>query len=270
MNTYKIEQATPDTLNDIYALHDPAEAAQRLPALIQRMAEGKTSADRFWLLRSPRGVEAVVNLTPLASIPLFPRYRDDTPPEQVTAFLRHLKGLVAGQSEQRLVLDSQFVTLNAAPAEAAGWVLNDSHVVYETDLRAGTLSLVPDALEGGADLLERPDVQDLLRQLGQADWECHPGWGVVGLPDHAGNVVALGAFGPSNRPGWASLNMIGVQPSGRNQGYGTRLHAHLLARAAERFDWHGGGTGTENYAMRRIFQKNGSKQVSEQMYFRQA
>lgn len=268
MNTYKIEQATPDTLNDIYALHDPAEAAQRLPALIQRMAEGKTSADRFWLLRSPRGVEAVVNLTPLASIPLFPRYRADTPPEQVTAFLRHLKGLVAAQSEQRLVLDSQFVTLNAAPAEAAGWVLNDSHVVYETDLRAGTLSLVPDALEGGADLLERPDVQALLHELGQSDWEWHPDWVVVGLPDATGKAVALGAFGPSSRPRWGNLNMIGVQPSVRGQGYGTRLHAHLLARAAERFEWHGGGTEAENHAMRRIFEKNGSVLISTQIYFR--
>ena len=268
MNTYKIEQATPDTLNDIYALHDPAEAAQRLPALIQRMAEGKTSADRFWLLRSPRGVEAVVNLTPLASIPLFPRYRADTPPEQVTEFLRHLKALVADQPEQQLVLDSQFVQLDAAPVEAAGWVMDDALVVYETDLRNVSLPLSPDALEGGSELLERPDVQALLHELGQSDWEWHPDWVVVGLPDATGKAVALGAFGPSSRPRWGNLNMIGLQRSVRGQGYGTRLHAHLLARAAERFEWHGGGTEAENHAMRRIFEKNGSVLISTQIYFR--
>nr|WP_280527639.1 GNAT family N-acetyltransferase [Deinococcus humi] len=78
----------------------------------------------------------------------------------------------------------------------------------------------------------------------------------------------MGAFGPSNRPGWVNVNMLGVHPGSRGQGYGTRLHAHLLARAAERFVMHGGATEAENQPMRRIFEKHGSRHDATQLSFR--
>ncbi|RJF71730.1 GNAT family N-acetyltransferase [Deinococcus cavernae] len=270
MNTYHIEQATPATLSDIYALHDPADAARRLPALQKRVAEGKTSADRFWLLRSERGVEGVVNLTARPEIPLFPRYRADTPAAHVTAFLKHLKELVSGQPEQQLILDSQLVPLNPAPAEAARWVLDDSQAVYET-----TLSSLPVRFDAGAQkvdqaTLDSPALRRLLSELGRGGWELQPDWTLVMLTSDAGEPVALGAAGPSGRPGYAGIDLIGVHPNYRRQGYGTRLHAHLLTLAAEEFEMHGGGTPGENHAMRRIFDRNGSRQLSDQLYFRQA
>ena len=140
--------------------------------------------------------------------------------------------------------------------------------MYETHLTARTWPLAPDALEGGAELLQRPEIAALLAELGQSDWETAPEWVIVALPGVDGQPVALGAVGPTNRPGWANINMIGVRPSQRGQGFGTRLHAHLLARAAERFSHHAGRTATSNHAMRRIFERSGSELGARQLYFR--
>ncbi|MFD1732850.1 GNAT family N-acetyltransferase [Deinococcus malanensis] len=120
----------------------------------------------------------------------------------------------------------------------------------------------------GAHLVRQPEITRLMDTLGHPDWSCKEGWTLVALPDTDGHPVALGAFGPSTRPGWANLNMLGVHPDARGQGYGTRLHAHMLARAAERFTMHGGGTEQGNDGMRRIYEKNGSRQDAVQMYFR--
>ena len=79
--------------------------------------------------------------------------------------------------------------------------------------------------------------------------------------------MALGAIGPSGRPGCASINLIGVLPQGRGQGLGTRLHAHLMALAAQNHWCHAGGTEADNAAMRRIFDKHGSRQMATQLYF---
>ncbi|GGO40929.1 GNAT family N-acetyltransferase [Deinococcus humi] len=142
------------------------------------------------------------------------------------------------------------------------------HVTYETDLRARAYPLVPGAVEGGQELRQRPEIAALLGALGHSDWDCAEGWTLVALPDTARQPVALGAFGPSNRPGWVNVNMLGVHPGSRGQGYGTRLHAHLLARAAERFVMHGGATEAENQPMRRIFEKHGSRHDATQLSFR--
>lgn len=51
---------------------------------------------------------------------------------------------------------------------------------------------------------------------------------------------------------------------------GQRLHAHLLARAAQEFGWHMGRTEADNHAMRRIFERSGSREKARQLYFRAA
>ncbi|THF85916.1 GNAT family N-acetyltransferase [Deinococcus sp. KSM4-11] len=117
----------------------------------------------------------------------------------------------------------------------------------------------------------RPDVQAALSDLGRADLALRDGWTLHGL-FRGQELVALGAHGASGRPGGvfeASIDMIGVRPAFRGQGLGRRLHAHLLGRAAERHDWHRGGTGADNHAMRRIFEHSGSVLLGTQRYFRQ-
>ena len=112
-----------------------------------------------------------------------------------------------------------------------------------------------------------PEIRDVLEQLGHSDWEGAEGWTLIALPAGGGPIAALGAVGPGGRPDTASINMIGVRPAARGQGLGTRLHAHLLALATQKFTSHSGGTEAENIAMRRIFAKHGSQLAATQMYF---
>lgn len=270
MNIYTVETATGATLADAYALHpDREEAARLLAGLRERVAAGHATPEQVLILRSDEGVRGVVVIPPNPHVPLFPRLRRDTPAEQMTAFLRVLREQVSGTPQRQLLLDDRLAPLEPMPAEAAGWVSDaPAHVMYQTDLRARPYPVAPETVEGGDELRQRPEIAALLDILGQSDWEGGEDWTLVAVPDPDGRPIALGAFGPSGRPGWVNLNMIGVHPEARGQGHGTRLHAHLLSRAAERFTTHGGGTEAGNHAMRRIYQKNGSRHVATQLYFR--
>jgi GNAT superfamily N-acetyltransferase len=261
---FVIQPATPDTLPDLVALvPDREDAARRLAALRERLASGQFSPGRSLILRSGRGVEGHAGVPELAQIPVFPHFRPDTPPEAVTALARAiLEGAAPGQ---RLVLTDAFAPLTAAPLEAAGWSLEDRHVIYETDLRARFYQPDPHARAVDA---SRPDLSELLGHLGRPAWNVAEGWTLFALPDADGSPAALGAVGPGGRPDTAGMDLIGVLPSWRGRGLGTRLHAHLLGWAAERFTRHSGGTEADNHTMRRIFEKHGSQLVATQLYFR--
>lgn len=266
MNTYTIEAATLDTLADLYALHpDPADATTRLPILRGRIESGQASLDDMLILRSGRGVEGTVLISGPLQVPVFPRYRADTPDDAVTALAQAIRARV--QPERVLMLQDDQAPLNAAPIEAAGWMLDDCHVMYETDLQVCSYARDPEAREVDAD---DPEIRVLLHILGRADLQLRDGWTLCAFPDDCGQPVALGAVGPSGRTDWASVDMIGVLPETRGQGLGTRLHAHLLALAAEKYEHHSGGTGQGKQAMRRIFEKHGCQLVATQMYFKQA
>lgn len=262
-----IERATAETLPDAYGLHpDRAEAQTRLEQFRQRVAQGQARPEQFVLLRSRRGVEGVALLPKHPHVPLVVHTREGASAGGLTPFYAELR---AAAPERTLLLDSTLAALDPGPALEAGWKPSaPEQVLYETDLAARTWALTPGTLEGGAELLERPDLAALLAELGQGGWTGGPDWRVVALLGEAGLPVALGALGPSNRPGWASINLIGVQEGERGRGLGGHLHAHLLARAAERFAWHAGGTEADNQAMRRIFERNGSQLRARQLYFR--
>ncbi len=115
--------------------------------------------------------------------------------------------------------------------------------------------------------VNHPDIRVLLDQLGQPDLELSEGWTLIALPAADRVNAALGAVGPGGRPNTASINLIGVLPDARGEGLGTRLHAHLLALAARQFAAHAGGTEAENAAMRRVFEKHGSRLAATQMSF---
>ena len=52
------------------------------------------------------------------------------------------------------------------------------------------------------------------------------------------------------------FDVVGVTPELRGQGWGNRLHRHLLWAAKELSDVNVGGTDYSNAAMRRLFEKN--------------
>lgn len=266
MNSFTIQSATPATLPDLFApLPNPADAGTRLATLRQNIGAGKVSLENLLILRSERGVEGSVLLSRAVQVPAFPRFRTDVPNEGMTAFAQAIRE--RAEPERLLVLQDTLSPLRAAPIEAAGWVLESQHVVYETDLQARPYHHDPQVLEGGEELLGQPELQALLRDLGRADYTLADGWTLAVLRE-ADNLLAVGAVGPSGRPSYASVDLIGVLPAARGRGLGTCLHEHLLSLAAERFTWHGGGTQADNHAMRRIYEKNGSHLQATQLYFR--
>ncbi|EYB68696.1 hypothetical protein DEIPH_ctg017orf0027 [Deinococcus phoenicis] len=267
MTPYTVQPATPETLADLYALYsDPADVAKRLPTLRENIAAGRVSLDRILFLRSARGVEGTVLLPGPVRVPAFPRFRPDVPADAMTAFAKAIREKV--EPKRLLVLQDDLAPLNALALEAAGWVLDDQQVMYETDLRARSYRLDPGAVEGSADWLSRPEVRALLDAEGHIDYELAEDATMVALEDE-GRLAAFGTVSPSGRTGCANIHLIGVLPQLRGKGLGTRLHEHLLALAAGQFTHHGGTTGTENLPMRRIYEKNGSRPTVTQMYFKQ-
>ncbi|GAA4007377.1 GNAT family N-acetyltransferase [Deinococcus rubellus] len=264
--TFTLEPASAETLADLLALlTDRVKAAAGLRDLEERLAGGKLALAQTLILRSERGVEGSIILPDHPRIPLIPTYRADTPPDAVTTLARALRERAAPQ--QQLLLTNACAPLEPAPLEVAGWQLDSQYMTYATDLSAHPAP--PDALAQAVDA-DRPDIRALLERLGRAEWSFKEDWTLIALPDASGSMAALGAVGPSGRPDWASIDLIGVQPQARGQGLGTRLHAHLLGLAAQEFAHHGGGTGADNQAMRRIFAKSGSRHTDTQMYFKLA
>lgn len=263
MNTFSLETLTADTLSDAYALHtDPAEVPKLLEGARTRMDAGQLRAEQFTVLRSGRGVEATLLVPANARVPLVPRYRADTSPDILTDFFRQLRQVAPGRT---LLLDDSLVTLRPDEALAAGWMLDSTNVVYKTDL--STVTAGPDpAVQPLADGHDQ-EVKALLDALDRADLDVDEEDMLLGLRDGAGQLVGLGLVAASNRPGWANLDLIGVQPELRGRGYGQRLHAQMLRHAALSFTVHGGQTDAENHAMRRIYERNGSRHTGTQLYF---
>lgn len=269
MNTYILEHPELGTLADFYALHpDPADVARRLPMLRGNIEAGKVRLENILILRSGRGVEGTVLIPVAPQGPVFPRFRPDVSADAVTVLARAIAE--REEPERVLLLQDDQAPLNREAVEAAGWLYDSTEVMYETDLRARSYAPIPEAIEGGEELWQHPGVAALLMTLGRPDEEGREDWTLVALRREADEdtFVALGAYGPS-RPGYGGADMIGVHPTMRGKGLGTRLHAHLLSRLARDFAIHGGLTSADNRAMRRIFEKNSSRPTVTQMYFRQ-
>lgn len=265
MNTltegFEVTPATSETLADLYALHpDREDAARRLEALRERLATGHVRLDQTLILRGPRGVEGTLLLAGNPAVPLFPRLRPEAPTPARTALLRAARAQVS--PARPLILDRMLAPLGAAPARAAGWAHTATHVLYETDLHARTFAPDPAAREVGAD---DTAVRALLAELGRADWRPDEDAVLVALFGGAGEPLALGTVEPAARPDAANLDLIGVKPGVRGQGYGTRLHAQLLGRAAAGgFTRHVGATDADNPAMRRILARHGARETTVQ------
>lgn len=269
MNTFtenfEVTPATPDTLADLYALHpDREDAARRLEALRDRIGDGHIQFAQALILRGPRGVEGTLLLAGHPAVPLFPRLRLDAPAPAVTVLLRSARAQVS--PERRLILDSTLAPLGAEPARAAGWAHTETHVLYETHLRARTFASDPDGREASAQEVsaDDPAVRALLADLGRADWHPDEEEVLIALFGEGGEPLALGTVQAAGWPDAANLDLIGVRPGQRGQGHGTRLHAHLLERAAQRFGRHFGATDAGNLAMRRILARHGARDTAVQ------
>lgn len=274
LTTYTVETLTLDTLSDALTLHpDPADAASGLSILRENVVAGRIRLENVLVLRSQRGVEGTALVSNASQVPVLPRFRPDVSAEAMTILARAVRERV--EPERVLLLQDDQTPLNREAVEAAGWHYDSTEVIYETDLMARSYPLSPFAREGQAPWLEHPDLQHFLQQLDptipQFSGGLMEGWTLVALYEEANAgapILALGAYGPS-KPGYGGVDMIGVHPAKRGRGLGTQLHAHLLSRLAPDFARHGGLTSANNHAMRRIFEKNGSRHTATQLYFLQ-
>lgn len=257
---FVVTPATAETLGDLYALHsDREDAARRVEGLRGRIATGHVQFSQVLILRGPRGVEGTLLVAGNSAVPLFPRLRPGSPAAAITALLGAARAQVS--PDRRLILDRTLAPLGAAPAEAAGWRHTETHVLYETDLRAHVSVTDPAARAAGAN---DPAVRALLADLGRADWAPEEDEELVALFGPDDRPCALGTVRSGHTPDLGMIDLIGVRPGLRGQAYGTRLHAHLLGRVAERFGRHVGATDADNLAMRRILARHGALDTSVQ------
>ncbi|KQQ99397.1 GNAT family N-acetyltransferase [Deinococcus sp. Leaf326] len=257
---FVVTPATAETLDDLYVLHPDREDASRgVERLRGRIATGQVQFGQVLILRGPRGVEGTLLLAGNPAVPLFPRLRPGSPAAAITALLGAARAQVS--LDRRLILDCTLAPLGAAPALAAGWRHTETHVLYETDLRAYVSVPDPAAREAS---VNDPAVRALLADLGRADWVPEEDEEFVALFGQGDRPCALGTVRPGHTPDLGMIDLIGVRPGLSGQGYGTRLHAHLLGRVAKRFGRHVGATGADNLAMRRILARHGALDTSVQ------
>ncbi|WP_168734869.1 hypothetical protein [Deinococcus sp. KSM4-11] len=139
MPSFTLQAATLATLPELYALNpDAVENARLLKTLRGKIERGEAHLSNTLILRTARGVEGTVFFGPAPHPYVFPDLRTDAPAEAITAFLRTLRRKLQGTSERQLVLDSARADVSTEAVLSAGWALDDSQVVYETDLRAFT------------------------------------------------------------------------------------------------------------------------------------
>lgn len=173
------------------------------------------------------------------------------------------------------VLVSRARSLHLLGEPGEGWTLESHAVLHDTPL--ATRPPVPPAPAFVGFGREELDTEEFGAFLSRAGGEFTP----TGLHEHyedvehftglllreEGRVVAAGAA-HEQRPGVASLQILGVERGRRGRGLGTALHAALMDRAASFATLYVGATDAANAPMRRLFEKNGCVPTDEQWTYR--
>ena len=270
MTPHTFDHATPDTLDAYIAFRE----IQNPEDFRARLADGRLTYEGLCQMYSGRGLEAVWTHGPSPFI--FPGVRLDLEPAGLEAFALHLAQTAP---DKRVILNEGMAPTDAAPWEAAGWVLDVHSVMAQTDLTARIWPLDPRVQERPMAGLLAPDLLELYAELvkagkiGDRD-ETDP---AIAFADDVqdeekrlftlmdGEQVAAAAVLIPDQRG-AGVHMLGVRPDRRGAGLGLALQVHLLAVAAQDHSKHMGATDYTNHAMRRIFERNGSV-LSEQKQF---
>lgn len=257
------------------SLDDVEVALERLRS---RLNSGQLSYQMLRIMHSGRGLEAawLHSSGPV----ILPRVRLDLDTAGQAALVAELSG---SAGDKRLILDERLAPLDDAPWLAAGWLLDNHAVMYQTDLSAGTWPRDPRVQERPLSGALAPELRTLYAALLTQDGQLGDLSGRD--PDAAlaetisdgearlfvlldGDEAVGAALLTTSRE--ANIHLLGVHPARRGQGLGRALHAHLLAAAADTHARHGGGTDYGNRAMQRVFAASGSTRLGEQrQYIRQ-
>ena len=255
--------------------NDAAEDSYQ--AASQKMAEGRYDVSKRWLLTEGENALAALTRYP-APRPIYAlRTAQELSEEAEAKLLEFAAALGEGDEPATLNFNAATAADLSRSALRRGWVL-EAHVKgFDTPL-ADRADLKPDPA-AQAFALEHSQSEafaDFYRPIWQTDAERQ---GLKPFEEEVAsfreNVGAEGegvyltnngipvAAGVVDYDAVATMTLIGVSPEHRRQGWGTRLHRHLMWVAKEHTDRYRGQTSVDNAVMLRLFEKNGCTEVAE-------
>lgn len=168
------------------------------------------------------------------------------------------------QEAQMLVVESRG-QLQPPSQLLPNWSLIDVSCMYKTDLNQPLPQWKTDAQVQEITPEQLKQQQELLVVLERVNEPENTEGKRYFLQVSDGQAIALAAL--ITTPYNVMIDLIGVHPKHRKQGYGRRLHAHMLSVASKEHQIHRGGTEKDNIAMNKIYQANGSIKLSEQAQY---
>lgn len=274
MDICQLSNVTADTLAEFLSINMPPDM---LASVEQQLASGELKHEQMYIFGCDGSPEAAFTLTPAPIV--VPRIKSDITEPHLSHFAQML-GEMLKDEEKIVIIDNNLAEINIAAFTEAGWNIQGHDKMYETDLTRGEWKLDSEVVELGANELLSSEMLNFYEKILETDDTI----GDTGsrdpteafeddatdediqlfvLKDHQAIVAAATLFPMgSDRIG---IQVLGVLPSARGQGAGSRLHAHLLATAKQKgAERHVGGTSAENIAMHTIYAKNGAALLSEQ------
>ena len=273
--SYKFENVTPETLKAFVSFRNPhpEEAYQHVSKIV---SEGDYDFTKRWLYTKDDIVLSILVRFPVPRPIYSLRTTLDISEQDILKLLDFSEQL----SEQDDLVTLNYATSNAKDISKTalnqGWT-TEAHVMgFDTPLLERN-DLKPDLAAKSFPLehLKSSDFADFYKPIWTADVheqelgafdeeinsfsEVNTLGEVVYLYDGSTPVAA----GVVDYDSVATMTLIGVLPNYRQQGWGTRLHKHLMWVAKQHVELYRGQTSTDNVAMLQLFEKNKCINVSE-------
>lgn len=280
----KIRNPEQTELAEFVALRSQADSKSALNNLLLRLEARKTRIEDLWVLTNESdnilaafSVSRIPGTDPLKVVA--PRTVENLG-DEAALFLLGWLAEQQGGSRLSLNLSSKRNDRNLVRLACQnGWV-EESHVlVYVTDLTGMNGFDEPEftrpfSIEEMLDerfvrfyslvtnMADSGQVRSILEAKTQhyTTYQAVEGYKVV---DATGQLLAAGLVG-RQREGVARIELLGVIPPLRGQGWGARLHQYLMHKARRFAPQYVGATDYGNYPMRRIFELNGCTFSEEQ------
>lgn len=248
-----------------------------LDAVNRGISSGTLSYDQMYIFGHESGPEAAFTLSEAPIV--VPRINAAVSDTHLRRFASMLSDSLAG-STKIVIIDKHLADVSTAAFTEAGWSVKSHDKIYQTDLTTGQWKLDAHVLElASADLLS-PAMLDFYgkilttdRYIGDSgsddpieafeDTVSDNDVRLFIFKDQAHIIAAATLFPTAQEE--VGIHLLGVVPSERGKGIGGRLHAHVLAVSKTKARLHVGGTSADNTAMHKIFLRNGSLMVSEQI-----
>ena len=274
MNDCHLSNTTADTLTDFLSI---SMSPDMLASVRWHIDSGELKHDQMYIFGCEGQTEAAFTVTPAPVV--VPRIKSDITEPHLSQFAQML-GEILKDEGKIVIIDNNLAEVNIAAFTEAGWNLQGHDKLYETDLTRGEWKLDSEVVKLGANELLSSKMLNFYEKILETDDTI----GDTGsrdpaeafeddatdediqlfvLKNHQAIVAAATLFPMGS--GRMGIQILGVLPSARGQGAGSRLHAHLLATAKQKgAERHVGGTSVDNVAMHAIYAKNGATLLSEQ------